>query len=89
MRHKAIPSGQCLTDDTLPETLLRDLRRPAGECLPVVDSTIAEPAVFVINPEGKLQVGDVSNAPIARPDLASLLAGLKFIQERTTPFTAR
>ncbi|MEP7056596.1 MAG: peroxiredoxin-like family protein [Caldimonas sp.] len=49
------------------------------------DRPFAEPALFVINPEGKLQVVDVSNAPFARPDLASLLAGLKFVQEKNYP----
>ena len=49
------------------------------------DRPFAEPAVFAINPEGKLQVVDVSNAPFARPDLVSLLAGLKFIQEKNYP----
>lgn len=49
------------------------------------DRPFAEPAVFAINPEGKLQVVDVSNAPFARPDLGSLLAGLRFIQEKNYP----
>ncbi len=49
------------------------------------DRPFAEPALFAINPEGKLQVVDVSNAPFARPDLGSLLAGLKFIQEKNYP----
>lgn len=49
------------------------------------DRPFAEPALFAINPEGKLQVVDVSNAPFARPDLGSLLIGLKFIQEKNYP----
>lgn len=49
------------------------------------DREFAEPAVFVINPSGTLQVIDISNAPFSRPDLASLLAGLKFIQENDYP----
>jgi len=53
------------------------------------DRPFAEPAVFVINPESKLQVVDISNAPFARPDLASLLAGLKFIQEENYPIRGK
>jgi len=49
------------------------------------DRPFAEPATFAINPDGKVQVVDVSNAPFSRPDLASLLSGLKFVQEKQYP----
>ena len=49
------------------------------------DRPFAEPGVFLINPEGRLQVVDISNAPFARPDLAGLLRGAKLIQERQYP----
>ncbi len=49
------------------------------------DRPFAEPAVFAINPDGRVQVVDVSNAPFSRPDLASLLSGLKFIREKDYP----
>lgn len=49
------------------------------------DRPFAEPGLFVINPENKLQIIDISNAPFARPDLDNLLAGLKFIQEKDYP----
>ncbi len=49
------------------------------------DRPFAEPAVFVINPDGRLQVADISNAPFARPDLGALLKGLKFVQEKHYP----
>ncbi|MDQ2736762.1 MAG: peroxiredoxin family protein [Pseudomonadota bacterium] len=49
------------------------------------DRPFAEPAVFVVNPEGRLQVVDISNAPFARPDLAGLLRGLKFVQAKNYP----
>ncbi|WP_242140638.1 peroxiredoxin-like family protein [Sphingomonas sp. TREG-RG-20F-R18-01] len=49
------------------------------------DRNFAEPAVFVINPAGKVQIVDVSNAPFARPDLASLLEGIRFIQAKEYP----
>jgi len=49
------------------------------------DRPFAEPATFAISPDGKVQVVDVSNAPFSRPDLASLLSGLKFVQEKQYP----
>ena len=49
------------------------------------DRPFAEPALFITNPEGKLQIVDISNAPFARPELNSVLSGLKFVQERNYP----
>lgn len=49
------------------------------------DRPFAEPAIFAINPDGNVQVVDISNAPFSRPDLASLLSGLKFIREKQYP----
>ena len=49
------------------------------------DRPFAEPAIFAINPDGNVQVVDISNAPFSRPDLASLLSGLKFIQQKQYP----
>lgn len=49
------------------------------------DRAFPEPGTFLINPDGKLQVIDVSNAPFARPDLASLLQGIQFIQANDYP----
>lgn len=49
------------------------------------DRPFAEPGLFVINPDNRLQIIDVSNAPFARPDLAALLDGLKFVQEKDYP----
>lgn len=49
------------------------------------DRPFPEPGLFVINPEGKIHIVDVSNAPFARPDLNSLVKGLKFIQEKEYP----
>lgn len=46
------------------------------------DRPFAEPAVFVLNPTGKAQVIDVSNAPFARSDLSALLDGLKFVHDK-------
>ena len=49
------------------------------------DRPFSEPAVFVINPEGKVQIVDVSNAPFARPDLAALLKGVQFVMSKDYP----
>lgn len=45
----------------------------------------AEPGLFVVNPDGALQVVETSNAPFARPDLKTLLQGLKFVKESGYP----
>lgn len=49
------------------------------------DRPFSEPGLFVVNPDGTLQIVDLSNAPFARPDLASLLAGLKFVLDKEYP----
>lgn len=46
---------------------------------------LPKPGLFVINPEGKVQIVDISNAPFARPDLASILQGVKFVREKQYP----
>jgi peroxiredoxin len=49
------------------------------------DRPFPEPALFVINPQNKIQVIDISNAPFSRPDLNSIVKGIKFIQEKQYP----
>ncbi len=49
------------------------------------DRPFAEPGVFVINPEGVLQIVDISNAPFVRPDLKHVLRGVKFVIENDYP----
>ncbi len=49
------------------------------------DRDFAEPAAFVINPAGNVQVVAVSNAPFARPDLKGLLAGINFVKSKDYP----
>lgn len=49
------------------------------------DQPFPEPALFVITPAGELQIVDVSNAPFSRPDLSSILGGIKFIQANDYP----
>lgn len=53
------------------------------------DRPFAEPGVFVINADGLLQIVDISNAPFARPDLAGLAKGLKFIRDNDYPIRGR
>jgi hypothetical protein len=49
------------------------------------DRPFPEPGLLVVNSEGKVQIIDISNAPFARPDLNSILKGVKFIQEKRYP----
>lgn len=49
------------------------------------DRPFAEPGLFVINPQGQLQIIDVSNAPFARPELSGVLDGIKFVQDKQYP----
>ena len=49
------------------------------------DQPFPEPGLFVINDKGNIQILDISNAPFARPDLGSVLGGIKFIRENDYP----
>lgn len=49
------------------------------------DRPFAEPGLFVINPDNRIQIIDISNAPFARPDLAGILRGIKFAQSKGYP----
>lgn len=49
------------------------------------DRPFPEPGMFVINDQGNIQILDISNAPFARPDLQSLLGGLKFVRANDYP----
>lgn len=59
---------------------ISDPRSPAE-----TDQPFPEPGIFVINDAGKIQILDISNAPFARPDLSSLLNGIKFVRENGYP----
>jgi len=54
---------------------------PSGEAA----RPFAEPALFVVNPDGRTQVIAITNAPFSRPDLASLLHGLETAQDERAP----
>jgi peroxiredoxin len=49
------------------------------------DRQFPEPGLFVVNPDGKVQIIDISNAPFARPDLSAILTGVKFVREKGYP----
>lgn len=49
------------------------------------DHPFAEPATFVINADGNIQIIDISNAPFARPELESLASGLSFVRDNDYP----
>lgn len=49
------------------------------------DRPFPEPGLFVVRPDGKLQITDISNAPFSRPDLKGILNGIKFVQANDYP----
>lgn len=49
------------------------------------DRPFAEPGLFLINPAGQAQIIDISNAPFARPDLASIARAARRIQDMNYP----
>jgi len=49
------------------------------------DRPFAEPGLFLLNPQGNVQIIDISNAPWSRPDLANILNAVKVIKERNYP----
>lgn len=53
------------------------------------DRPFAEPGLFVINGEGRVQLVDISNAPFARPDVKTLIMGLKFIRDPANNYPVR
>ena len=53
------------------------------------DHPFAEPAVFVVNSEGKIQIVDLSNAPFSRPDLEALANGLVFVRKPENNYPIR
>jgi peroxiredoxin len=49
------------------------------------DRPFAEPALFIVNPDGTTQVVAITNAPFSRPDLGTVLEGLKAAQDDHAP----
>lgn len=53
------------------------------------DHPFAEPGVFVVNPQGRVLVVDVSNNPFVRPDLETLVSGLDWIRRPENDYPIR
>ncbi|WP_017444003.1 peroxiredoxin family protein [Gayadomonas joobiniege] len=53
------------------------------------DHVFAEPGLFVINQEGKIQVVDISNNPFVRPDIETLVNGLTWIRKPENNYPIR
>lgn len=53
------------------------------------DHPFAEPAVFVVNDEGRVQVVDLSNNPFVRPELDKLVSGLAWIRDPDNDYPIR
>lgn len=49
------------------------------------DRPFSEPGLFVVTPEGKVQIVDISNAPWSRPGLEAIAAGVGRLQEMNYP----
>ena len=49
------------------------------------DRPFAEPGMFAVNTEGKVQLIDISNTPFNRSDLGELLETVEWIQENDYP----
>lgn len=45
-----------------------------------IEWPFAEPALFVVNEHGDVMVVELSNVPFARPDLAGVVRGLRFVR---------
>lgn len=69
------------------QTLGLYLSNPRSEA--ETDHVFSEPGLFVVNSENKLQVLDISNAPFARPGLASMIMGLNFIRNPENNYPIR
>ena len=53
------------------------------------DNPFAEPGLFVVNSEGKVQVVDISNNPFVRAELNALVNGLGWIRDPNNHYPIR
>lgn len=51
-----------------------------------VERPFAEPGLFIVDHDGKLQMIDISNVPFSRPNLSSVAAGMKWLRGQEVPF---
>lgn len=49
------------------------------------DHNFPEPGLFVTNPDGNVQIVDISNAPFSRPPLDGIIRGIRHIQTKDYP----
>ncbi len=49
------------------------------------DHRFGEPGLFVVDPEGRIQIVDVSNNPFARPELSIIVKGIRWMQKENYP----
>lgn len=53
------------------------------------DHDFPEPAFFIVNAEGKVQIEEVANAPFVRPDLDTLIGGIEFVRKPDNHYPIR
>ena len=53
------------------------------------DRAFAEPGLFIMNEEGKIQVIDISNTPFTRPDFKTILMGVNFVRNPENNYPIR
>lgn len=53
-----------------------------------VEGPFSEPGLFVVNEDRELRMVDIANAPFLRPQLGSVVNGLKFMRGRTEAIPA-
>jgi|TARA_B100000700_G_scaffold79405_1_gene89387 peroxiredoxin len=53
------------------------------------DHDFPEPAFFIVNGEGKIQIQEIANAPFVRPDLDTLVGGIEFIRKPDNDYPIR
>lgn len=53
-----------------------------------VEGPFAEPGLFVVNEDRELRMVDIANAPFLRPQLSSVVGGLRFMRGMTETFPA-
>ncbi|MBT0585407.1 redoxin domain-containing protein [Alteromonas oceanisediminis] len=49
------------------------------------DHVFAEPAMFLVNAERKIQIAEIASAPFVRPNLDQLIGGIKYVRENDYP----
>jgi len=68
------------------EARMRELGLYISEPRPnETDHNFPEPGLFVVNPEGNVQIVDISNAPFSRPEISGILRGIGAAQDRGYP----